>query len=81
MACKLVAARIQLAIRAVPISTSQGPLPVSLSIGVASKKPGAKLSSVIHQADQSLYEAKRKGRDCVVQWSEDLVDIISKEVA
>lgn len=35
------------------------------SFGVASYRPGEKLDALLARADQALYEAKQKGRDCV----------------
>jgi diguanylate cyclase (GGDEF)-like protein len=46
---------------------------ITLSIGVASyPSHGASLESVIGSADGALYQAKRRGRDCVVRadWSQ-----------
>jgi diguanylate cyclase (GGDEF)-like protein len=41
-------------------------LKVSVSIGIASHQPGEDAHSVMHEADRSLYAAKRVGRDSVV---------------
>ena len=38
---------------------------VTVSIGVACG-PGSEIDALIERADQALYEAKRRGRDCVV---------------
>ncbi|MCF4164405.1 GGDEF domain-containing protein [Zavarzinia compransoris] len=43
---------------------------VTVSIGVASVMPGDDLVSVTERADRRLYQAKRKGRNCVV-WEDD----------
>ncbi|KPN21002.1 diguanylate cyclase [Xanthomonas sp. Mitacek01] len=40
-------------------------LPVTISIGVATLHPGEDASSLLSRADQSLYKAKREGRDRV----------------
>ena len=38
---------------------------VTISIGVAERKPGASLEDVIAAADSALYHAKREGRNCI----------------
>lgn len=43
---------------------------VTVSIGVASVMPADDLLSVTQRADRRLYQAKRKGRNCVV-WEDD----------
>lgn len=40
--------------------------PVTVSIGVAELEQGESRDSVLHRADQALYQAKRSGRDKVV---------------
>jgi len=40
---------------------------VSVSIGVAEQVPGAALAETVRRADQAMYEAKRAGRNRVVQ--------------
>jgi diguanylate cyclase (GGDEF)-like protein len=43
---------------------------VTASLGVAQFSESTKtVEEVIHQADQALYEAKQKGRDCVCRYS------------
>ena len=43
-------------------------IPLTVSIGVASARPGEEtgLLALVERADRALYEAKRSGRDCVV---------------
>jgi len=66
-ASNMVAARIQGSLRDKPVATSQGPLPISVSMGVAGSIPGEKLSALIHRADEALYAAKHRGRDQTVE--------------
>ncbi|MET0106993.1 MAG: GGDEF domain-containing protein [Sedimenticola sp.] len=40
--------------------------PVTASFGVVEWCPGATLESMLKSADEALYEAKEKGRDCIV---------------
>ena len=39
---------------------------VTVSAGVAAHRPGEPMRQLIHRADVALYEAKRRGRNCVV---------------
>jgi diguanylate cyclase (GGDEF)-like protein len=41
-------------------------LRVTVSIGVAAYRRGEALEQLLSRADDALYEAKRRGRDCVV---------------
>lgn len=43
---------------------------ITISLGVAEYRPGEALSSFVQRADAALYEAKRKGRNCVVAATE-----------
>jgi len=40
--------------------------PISVSIGIAEVQPGDDVQTAIGRADEMLYEAKRRGRNCVV---------------
>jgi diguanylate cyclase (GGDEF)-like protein len=52
-------------------SMQQGPLNITLSIGIASAPEDAKSGkSLIQKADTALYSAKKRGRDCFVNASE-----------
>ena len=42
------------------------PLHVTTSVGLAISEPGESAESVVGRADQQLYEAKARGRNCVV---------------
>jgi len=55
------------AIAAKPVQTSQKPIPVTISLGLALSLdfPDCDADEVIHQADKALYAAKRSGRNCV----------------
>ncbi len=58
-----LAAKLLLAVR-MPFATSAGPLAVSASIGMARfGGAGQAQEALLANADQALYEAKRKGRD------------------
>lgn len=45
---------------------------ITVSIGVAFHQSGMNIESVIKHADQALYEAKSKGRNCVVEYHADV---------
>jgi diguanylate cyclase (GGDEF)-like protein len=49
----------------------EDPLSVTASFGVASSAAGADFEDAFRQADQALYLAKNRGRNCVVAASED----------
>ncbi|GAA4883991.1 GGDEF domain-containing protein [Ferrimonas pelagia] len=50
-------------IRATPITTHTGPIPVTISIGVTLSPPEPTLSMLLRDADTQLYVAKGAGRD------------------
>lgn len=57
-------------------SATGGPdrIPVSISIGLAERRPGEPLEDVLHRADRAMYEAKRAGGDRIEVAAEDLLD-------
>jgi len=63
-----LAERVRLSLSERAVETDEGPLPVTLSMGVAVVNGSAKvdLDSVISAADKALYEAKDAGRNCVM---------------
>lgn len=64
-AASSLAERIRGCVAADPISTPQGPVQVTLSLGVASLSGDLSLESLIHRADEALYRAKNLGRNLV----------------
>ncbi|MDW3207193.1 MAG: PleD family two-component system response regulator [Alphaproteobacteria bacterium] len=66
----VVAERLRKSVCATPMQTRDGPeggLGVSISVGVAMFDFDTDtVDSVIHKADQALYEAKRGGRNCCI---------------
>jgi diguanylate cyclase (GGDEF)-like protein/PAS domain S-box-containing protein len=62
----LVANRLRLAIAATPIATSAGPLPVTLSCGIAQRRRAEPVLDFIARADAALYQAKDSGRNACV---------------
>lgn len=62
-----VAERLRRTIRTSPIQTKAGLIEVTASFGVAQQNPLYDRTAwdVLQRADESLYEAKRQGRDCV----------------
>ena len=60
------AERLRSAVGTSPVLTSAGPLPITISIGLAACRPSdTALSDVLARADAALYEAKRGGRNRV----------------
>ena len=49
----------------------EDPLPITASFGVATSKPDQGFEDVFRQADQALYLAKNRGRNCVVTANDD----------
>jgi diguanylate cyclase (GGDEF)-like protein len=60
-----VAERLRRGIGGQPYHTRAGAITVTLSVGVATLRPGDDRSSLVRRADDALYAAKRGGRDRV----------------
>jgi diguanylate cyclase len=78
---KLIAERTRSAIESVEMrvrSTGASIGRVTVSIGVAEFKPRLTAADIIRSADEALYAAKRKGRNCVVL--EDTIDAAAPEI-
>lgn len=59
--------RIREAIKAQSLKTSQGSMEITASFGIGVCQAGDEdINRVISESDNCLYEAKRRGRDCVV---------------
>jgi len=58
--------RVRNAIASTPLPTRSGEVNVTVSIGVAVYKAGAKSEALLGAADAALYQAKKEGRNCVV---------------
>ncbi len=61
-----VAERARLAVRMSPLRVPKEPVTVTLSLGVAERRPGEVRDALIARADAALYRAKEQGRDRVV---------------
>ncbi len=59
------AERIRALVGAEPVSTAEGVIPVTLSLGVASGGEGQEVEATLRAADAALYRAKRAGRNRV----------------
>jgi diguanylate cyclase len=78
---KLIAERIRVSIESAEMrvrSTGASIGRVTVSIGVAELKPRLTAADIIQSADEALYAAKRKGRNCVVL--EDSIDAAAPEI-
>jgi diguanylate cyclase (GGDEF)-like protein len=60
-----IAGRLHDAVSERPVDTSAGPLRVTVSVGLAAPGTVEPLSTLLHRADEALYESKRNGRDRV----------------
>ncbi len=61
--CRVAAHRLLEAVRGHEFLFEGRRLPVSVSIGVATLKPGMSISGLVGAADEALYRAKERGRD------------------
>jgi len=61
-----IAARIRDFVGESPLDTRRGPLPVTVSVGVANRRDDdASITDVIERADRAMYYSKERGRDMV----------------
>jgi two-component system cell cycle response regulator len=62
-----LAERLRAGVAGTSVDTSEGKIPITMSLGVAVDDAGgaANASALVHQADQALYRAKEKGRNRV----------------
>ena len=68
---QILAEKIRQKISSTHISTGVGEIAVSMSIGVDAQSVGGDLFATLGSADQAMYEAKRRGRNCVVTAEEN----------
>jgi diguanylate cyclase (GGDEF)-like protein len=68
-----VAERVRLAIAGKPVLTISGPIPSSMSLGVAEaeREDCSQFDTFIQRADKALYQAKNRGRDRAVLLNAD----------
>jgi len=70
MEAHLLAEEIRRSVEEVQFAPDGGaPIPLTVSIGVVEARAGAGFSEIMSEADQRLYEAKRRGRNTVVAGS------------
>jgi diguanylate cyclase (GGDEF)-like protein len=67
---KVIAERIRLGVMRTPFHTKKFNIHITISLGVAMLKPGESRESLLERADAAMYEAKRRGRNCVVTTKE-----------
>jgi diguanylate cyclase (GGDEF)-like protein len=60
------AERLRTSVARLPVATTRGEIPVTISVGVAALQRQDNAVDMLARADQALYRAKRQGRDCVV---------------
>ena len=65
-----VAERVRTHVVSNTIDTSAGPLPVTVSFGIATGDGTQNLDELVSQADSALYRAKEDGRNCVSVFSQ-----------
>ncbi len=64
-AARSIAERARHAVESTPAVTSRGEIAVTVSIGLALRRPGESRQHVIDRADEALYDAKERGRNRV----------------
>jgi diguanylate cyclase (GGDEF)-like protein/PAS domain S-box-containing protein len=65
-AAQLVAERVRTVIMASPVSTHDGKIKVTVSLGVTAMREQAEdFQEILARADKAMYEAKKAGRNCV----------------
>ena len=62
----LVAERLRAQVAAQVCQSAKGPIPVTLTLGVAQMRQGESVDQLISRADQALYQGKQAGRNRVV---------------
>jgi diguanylate cyclase (GGDEF)-like protein len=60
-----VAERVRMALASKPVETGEGPVPVTVSVGVAEYQAGESVRDLLERADRALYAAKHGGRNRV----------------
>lgn len=61
-----VATRIRDAVASAPLATRKGPVPVTVSVGVANRRAAdGSITDLIERADKAMYRSKQHGRDMV----------------
>lgn len=69
---QILAEKIRQTISSTRFSTDQGKLAVPMSLGVDAQKVGGDLYATLGAADRAMYEAKRRGRNCMVTSNDDV---------
>lgn len=68
---KIVGERTRALVADAPFIWNEEEISVSISLGVAQLNKGQTMSNLIQKADQAMYAAKAKGKNCVVASEED----------
>ncbi|WP_164084781.1 sensor domain-containing diguanylate cyclase [Alteromonas flava] len=65
-AAMLLAQRLLEKTADIHVTSGKGKVKITTSIGLACAIPPANIDDLLHRADEAMYEAKRRGRNCVV---------------
>ncbi|WP_133479123.1 GGDEF domain-containing protein [Cognatilysobacter segetis] len=80
-AARAAAERLRAGIADAPVPVGTRDLAVTVSTGLALWPPSAEFGAVLRRADAALYEAKRTGRDRVVDFEADAAPLSAWEAA
>lgn len=69
---QLIAERLRIRIAELAFNGPQGPIHLTVSIGIAQCLPGETPEKTLHRADAAMYRAKESGRNRVETWVETL---------
>ena len=64
-----LAERLRILVAQTPLITEQGPIRITISLGVAARNDDCdNLEELLRRSDEALYAAKHAGRNCVRVW-------------
>lgn len=65
---QVIAERLRAQVAEQPFASTHGPIPLTISIGIAQHHPGEAVENALHRADAAMYRAKESGRNRIESW-------------